>query len=85
MSAIVNVSFPKDLAFTLKMQDREFADEVKKMAIVKLYELGKISSGRAAQVLEMPRLIFLEMLANYKVSVFGFSNANDLNNDFENA
>lgn len=30
--------FPDDFAFSLKMQDEEFAQEIKKLALIKLFE-----------------------------------------------
>ena len=81
----LDVKFPRDLAFALKMKDKEFEGEIRKMAVVKLYELGKISSGKAAVVLGLSRIQFLEMLATYKVSVFSFSETEDLKNDRANA
>ncbi len=59
--------------------------EMKTSSLVKLYELGKVSSGVAAQVLGLTRLDFLELLAKYNVSVFGGYDTDDLNEDIANA
>lgn len=64
----LTVEFPSYLAMSLKMENAEFLREIKIMAIVKMYELGKVSSGTAAKILEMERIDFLEILKNYKVS-----------------
>ncbi len=40
------------------------------LAAVKLFELGKLSSGRAAQLAGMSRISFLQTLARYKVPIF---------------
>lgn len=37
------------------------------LAAVKLYELGRLSSGRAAELAGMPRVEFLLTLERYKV------------------
>ncbi len=37
------------------------------LAAVKLYELGRLSSGRAAELAGMPRVEFLLALGRYKV------------------
>jgi predicted HTH domain antitoxin len=37
------------------------------LAAVKLYELGRLSSGRAAELAGMPRVEFLLALQRYKV------------------
>jgi predicted HTH domain antitoxin len=38
--------------------------------LVRLYELGQISSGRAAEILHVSRREFLDLLGRYGVSVF---------------
>ena len=38
--------------------------------LVRLYHLGEISSGRAAEILHMPRRAFLDLLGRYGVSIF---------------
>lgn len=53
--------------------------------MVKLYELGKISSGIAAKVLGFSRLDFLEIIGKYRVSTIDFNDDDDLNNDIANA
>ncbi|MBI4946556.1 MAG: UPF0175 family protein [Bacteroidetes bacterium] len=85
MQTTINVNFPKNLAFTLKMQDKEFSDEIKKMAMIKLFEIGKISSGRAAEFLGMTRIAFLEILEKYNVSYFSYKNKDEILEDLNNA
>jgi len=53
--------------------------------LVKLFELGKVSSGVAAKVLGLSRLDFLELLAKYDVSVLGGYDTDELDEDIENA
>ncbi len=85
MEQLLTVSYPKQLARSLKMQDHEFVVEMKKLAIVKLYEIGKISSSVAAKVLGLNRVEFVALLHEYKVSFFVFSSENDILNDWNNA
>ena len=40
------------------------------MAAVKLFELGQLSSGAAAQLAGIPRMAFLARLADYGVDTF---------------
>lgn len=58
---------------------------MKTSSLVKLFELGKVSSGVAARVLGISRLDFIELLAKYNVSVLGEYDAEDLNDDIANA
>lgn len=79
------LEFPEDLASFLLLSDEDFSHEVKKMALVKLFELGKISSGKAAKALGMHRVDFLFMLHDYQVSIFNDSDVHTIVNDKDNA
>ncbi|MDR3188707.1 MAG: UPF0175 family protein, partial [Prevotellaceae bacterium] len=59
MEKQITISYPETLAFSLKMGYNEFEHEMKTISVVKLYELGKISSGIAANILGTSRLDFL--------------------------
>ncbi|MBK8393841.1 MAG: UPF0175 family protein [Leptospiraceae bacterium] len=66
----ISLEIPSFLGLSLKMEDAELVAEVKKMAILKMYELGKVSSSVGAKVLNISRYEFLEMLGKYKISIF---------------
>ena len=46
----------------LKLSDSEFARELRLLAAAKLYELGRLSSGKAAQLAGLDRVAFLHEL-----------------------
>ncbi|NPA69088.1 MAG: UPF0175 family protein [Chlorobi bacterium] len=81
----ITVSYPQELAFTLKMQENEFKNEMLKLTIVKLYELGKISSSLASKILNLNRVDFLELINKYQVSFFSYKSEKELLNDLKNA
>ena len=85
MTAEINVAIPQELAFALKMQEHELAREILRLSVVKLYELGKLSSGMASQLLGITRLSFLELAAEYQVSILGNPNPIQLQQDLLNA
>jgi predicted HTH domain antitoxin len=58
---------------------------IKISSLVKLFELGKVSSGTAAKVLGLTRIDFLDLLARYKVSALGQFDYDDLKEDITNA
>lgn len=57
--------------------------EVKMIVASKLYEQGKLSSGQAAEMVGISKKNFIELLGNYKVSVFGYD-FGELENDLKN-
>ena len=79
------VTFPESLANSLKLGDKEFENEIKIISLIKLYELGKISSGTASKVLGISRVDFLEKLGEYQVSLFSFHDESELDEDIKNA
>jgi predicted HTH domain antitoxin len=85
MKGMIKIEYPESLANTLRLSGKDFELEMKSSSLVKLYELGKVSSGVAARVLGLTRVDFLELLAKYNVSAFGAYDINDLNEDIANA
>jgi len=71
----VKVEYPADVRVTLRDSKEEFAQELKMLAAVKLYELGRISSGKAAALAGMDRTTFLLSLGQYRVPVFNYTTA----------
>lgn len=82
MAKIISIDYPEYLANSMRMNKADFGKQMKESSLVKLFEIGKVSSGTAAKVLDMTRVEFLELLDRYKVS---FLNADDLEEDLNNA
>lgn len=61
------ISYPAGIPQMLKLSDDEFARELRFLGAAKLYELGKLSSGKAARLAEMDRVTFLHELARIGV------------------
>lgn len=61
------LTYPEGFPQLLKMSDTEFAEEVRFLAAAKLYELGRLSSGKAAQLAGMGRVEFLYALVRVGV------------------
>lgn len=61
------ITYPQGVPQLLKMSDAEFASELQFLAAVKIYELGRLSSGKAAELAGMERVEFLRSLAGLGV------------------
>jgi predicted HTH domain antitoxin len=59
------IEYPEGLPGLLKLSEAEFAAEVRFLVAAKLYEMGKLSSGKAAEMASMGRVEFLHKLGTY--------------------
>jgi predicted HTH domain antitoxin len=75
MNATIELSLPKSVDVS------DF--ELKMIIASKLYELGKLSSGQAAEVAGLSKRAFLELLGKYNVSIFGYDEQ-ELEEDLKN-
>jgi len=66
----IMVSVPEKILLAEKTDEAAFGRELSTLAAVKLYELGRLSSGRAAELAGMTRVEFLLTLGRYKVFPF---------------
>ena len=69
----LKIQYPDDLPNTLGTTTEEFEQEIRFLVAAKLYEMGHISSGRAAELAGLERVSFLENLNRYRISVFNYS------------
>lgn len=69
MSTIV-VEIPETSTRSLHIAPDAVAAEVRMAAAVKLFELGRLSSGAAADLAGLPKPVFLARLAAYGVDTF---------------
>jgi predicted HTH domain antitoxin len=64
------IDVPEKVLLAEKTDEASFGREIRMLSAVKLYELGRLSSGRAAELAGMSRVEFLLMLGRYKVFPF---------------
>ncbi len=73
---ILKIPYPEDLPEALGETPEEFEQKLRFLVAAKLYEMGRISSGRAAELAGMERVEFLNNLGRYRISVFNYLPSN---------
>jgi len=64
------IEVPTETLLALELSPEEMAAELRLAAAMKLYELGRLSSGAAAELAGIPRTLFLTKLADYGIDTF---------------
>lgn len=81
---ISNISYPENILFALKETEVEFIKELKSFAAVKYYQNKKLSLGKAAELAEMNKYDFIDLLGKNNIAVFDLTES-ELIRDIENA
>jgi predicted HTH domain antitoxin len=80
----VTFSIPDEVLLALKATPDVLTSRIRLAAAVKLYEMGELSSGVAAQLAGVSKPYFLSHLVDYGVNTFDLSEE-DLAHDLKNA
>ncbi len=65
---VLTIPYPDDLLLSLKESEESFAEEARLLLAVKLYEMGRVSTGLAASLAGMDRVAFMFSLARFGLS-----------------
>ncbi|MDM8548724.1 UPF0175 family protein [Desulfobacterales bacterium HSG2] len=84
MAAQLEIAYPETLPDAINRTRGEFEREAKMAMAAKLFELGRISSGTAAEIAGIPRVRFLLQLSDYGVPMIDLTEE-ELRTDLENA
>ena len=68
----LKLTYPKGLEEAVQTTPAELDTQIRLMAALKMFELGKLSSGKAAELAGLSRVAFLETCGRYQVSIFNY-------------
>ena len=80
----LTIPYPEDLLLSLKESAEEFEGEARLLLAVKLYELGRVSTGMASQLAGLDRVSFILALKRFGLSPLG-QEPEELAEDLANA
>jgi predicted HTH domain antitoxin len=80
----LTIPYSDDLLLSLKESPEEFEAEARLLLAVKLYELGRLTTGRAAELAGVGRVEFMFLLGRFGLSPVGVD-PEELQQDLANA
>lgn len=76
----ITIKYPSEFERAVHLTKEELEVHIRLMAALKMFELGKISSGKAAEFAGVSRVEFFEICNRYKVSILNYSE-NEIENE----
>jgi predicted HTH domain antitoxin len=81
---VLTIPYPDDLLLSLKENRDDFEAEARLLLAVKLYELGRVSTGMTARLAGMNRVAYIMALERFGLSPIGVD-AGELDQDLAHA
>ncbi len=69
MEVTVTVLIPGEIRQMLNRTPEELGRDVRLYAALMCFQLGKLSAGAAAEMAGLPRILFLDLCAEYRIPV----------------
>ena len=69
MAEMLHIQVPDDVRVMLNRTPEELSSDMRLYAALMLFWLGKLSSGAAAELAGLPRVMFLDRCADYGLPV----------------
>lgn len=70
----LTITYPDDLELTLDSSAEHFAEEARVLLAYKLFEMGRLTSGQAARLAGISRVVFLLQSKAYGVPSVAWDN-----------
>jgi predicted HTH domain antitoxin len=80
----LSITYPDSLPDAAHLSDTDFQKEARTAMAVKLFELGKVTSGQAALLADVSRVTFLLSLSQYGVNAISWDEE-ECEQEFRNA
>jgi predicted HTH domain antitoxin len=68
----LTLEYPDDLELAMQTTPEEMQAQIRLMAALKMFELGKLTSGNAAELAGLSRVEFFEACGRYQVPLFNY-------------
>jgi len=81
---ILEIPYPENLPDVIQLTTVEFEQDLKMALASKLFELGRLSSGQAAEIAGVPRVAFLKDLSRFQVNALSWD-ADEFEQEIKNA
>lgn len=69
MQDILTIHVPQNIRVMLNRTPEELGRDLRLYAALMLFQLGKLSSGAAAEMAGIPRVMFLDLCADYNIPI----------------
>jgi predicted HTH domain antitoxin len=69
MDEVLTIRFPGEIRQMLNRTPEELARDIKLYAALMLFRAGKLSSGAAAELAGVPRVLFLDLCSEYDIPI----------------
>lgn len=66
------IKYPVGFENAVEMTRDEMEHHIRLMAALKMFELGNISAGKAAELAGMSKIVFFETCSRYRVSILNY-------------
>ncbi len=66
----INIPLDTELAGLLQMFDKPVSETARELIVLELYRQGRISSGKAGELLDMPRIAFIQHASGLGIPFF---------------
>jgi len=68
---VLRIEYSPEVLWAVQQSPDEFETQARLLLAVKLYEMGKLSTGLAARLAGVPRAAFIFLLGQYGLSPMG--------------